>query len=82
VARSEERSRRDVMTATRKTPIAPTVTHRVRGFLFRHGVAVRPWSRLDEVYEALYALMRARKDDPAFWPELESLLAAIVGCAT
>ncbi len=70
------------MSAMHGAAILPTVTHRVRGFLWAQGVRVKPWSRLDEVYEALYGLMRARRDDPAFWPELETLLEAIVECAT
>ncbi len=61
--------------------IVPTVTHRVRGFLWAQGVRVKPWSGLEETYDALYELMRSRKDDPGFWPALAGLLRAIVESA-
>lgn len=54
--------------------IRPTVTHRVRDFLASQGVALKPWSGLDETYAALYGCLKARRDDPAFWEPLSDLL--------
>ncbi len=54
--------------------LRPTTTHRIRGFLASQGVDLQPWSGLDETYAAFYALLRERRDDPAFWEPLGSLL--------
>lgn len=54
--------------------LQPTVTHRIRGFLATQGVDLEPWSGLDETYATLYGLLRERRDDPAFWSPLGSLL--------
>ncbi len=54
--------------------IRPTVTHRVRDFLASQGVALKPWSGLDETYGALYGCLKARRDDPTFWEPLAELL--------
>ena len=54
--------------------IRPTATHRVRDFLASQGVALKPWSGLDETYAALYLCLKDRRDDPAFWVPLSELL--------
>jgi hypothetical protein len=54
--------------------LQPTVTQRVRAFLVAEGVRLEPWTTLDETYARLYALLAARRDDPAFWPPLGALL--------
>jgi hypothetical protein len=54
--------------------LQPTVTQRVRAFLIAEGVRLEPWTSLDETYARLYALLAARRDDPAFWPPLGTLL--------
>jgi hypothetical protein len=54
--------------------LQPTVTQRVRAFLIAEGVRLEPWTSLDETYARLYALLAARRDDPAFWPPLGALL--------
>ena len=61
--------------------IRPTVTQRVRAFLYRHGARVRPWSGLDEIYGELYALLDRRRDDPSFWQPLAELVRSIVSAA-
>jgi hypothetical protein len=61
--------------------IRPTTTQRVRGFLIDQGIAPRPWSTLDETYAALYRLLRARRDDNAFWRPLAGLLRDVVADA-
>jgi len=58
--------------------IQPTVTQRVRSFLTRSAVDVRPWAGLAATYEALYALFRQRRADPAFWGSLTDLMHEIV----
>ena len=58
--------------------IQPTVTQRVRSFLTRSAVDVRPWAGLAATYEALYALFRQRREDPAFWGSLTDLMHEIV----
>ncbi len=59
-----------------------TITHRVRTFLAREGVAVEPWTGLGETYGELYELLQQRRDDPSFWPPLEALLRAVIEHAT
>ena len=55
----------------------PTVTQRVRAFLDAEGVSLAPWATLDETYARLYGLLAARRDERAFWPSLEALLASL-----
>jgi len=54
--------------------LQPTVTQRVRTFLIAEGARLEPWTSLDETYARLYALLAARRDEPAFWPSLGALL--------
>ncbi|MDJ0762591.1 MAG: hypothetical protein QNJ97_06335 [Myxococcota bacterium] len=58
--------------------IRPTVTQRVRAFLSHQGVALRPWSGLDETYRELYRLLDHNKTDPSFWQPLSRLLRLII----
>jgi len=55
-----------------------TVTHNVRAFLSSEGVWVSPWTKLDKTYEALYKLLKRKKDDTKFWPRLRKLLDHVV----
>ena len=55
-----------------------TATHKVRNFLAAQGVALRPWSGLDETYAELYGLLCSRKDDPTLWGPLSELLQELV----
>ncbi len=56
-----------------------TITHRVRAFLSSQGVALAPWSSLDQTYQELYRLLNRRRDDPTFWEPLSQLLTDVVG---
>jgi hypothetical protein len=58
--------------------IRSTVTQKVRGFLGDQGVALTPWTGVDDIYAELYGLMNRRRDDPAFWPQVTRLLDGIV----
>jgi hypothetical protein len=58
--------------------IRSTVTQKVRGFLGDQGVALTPWTGVDDIYAELYGLMNRRRDDPAFWPHVTRLLDGIV----
>lgn len=61
-----------------ETPaIRPTVTHQVRAFLEERGVALRPWSGLDETYAELYSLLGRHRDDPSLWEPLTELMLEI-----
>jgi hypothetical protein len=61
------------------TPILrPTITQQVRTFLDDQGVALRPWSGLDETYRELYGLLNRKKRDPDFWEPLSALLGEVV----
>jgi hypothetical protein len=62
--------------------IRSTATQRVRAFLAGQGVALAPWSGLDETYVASYALSSRRGDDPAGWSPVTGLLEEIVGDVT
>lgn len=62
--------------------ITPTITHRVRAFLDDQGLSLKPWSGLDETYEALYRLLWRKRDEPAFWGPVRELLEAIIDNAT
>jgi hypothetical protein len=61
--------------------IRPTVTQEVRAFFVEQGVALEPWSGLDETLVGLYQLLALRRDDPAFWPPLAQLLRSVVEAA-
>ena len=54
-----------------------TSLHEVRSFLVDQGVASPPWSSGAEAVDALYALLRERRDDEAFWGRLEGLLTRL-----
>ncbi|MBW2454371.1 MAG: hypothetical protein JRI68_07665 [Deltaproteobacteria bacterium] len=62
--------------------IRPTVTQKVRTFLDEQGIALRPWSGLDETYHQLHELLSRRKDDPPFWEPLSQLLQSILDDVT
>ena len=53
---------------------AATSLHHVRDFLLTQGDATPQWSTGAEAVDALYALLRERRDDEAFWSELAGLL--------
>ncbi len=46
----------------------------IRSFLARRAVAPEPWSSSSAAVDALLELLRARRDDPVFWRELEELV--------
>jgi hypothetical protein len=52
---------------------ATTSLHQIRAFLDRHGAATPAWSEPERAVDALYELLRARRDDPAFWADLADL---------
>jgi hypothetical protein len=56
------------------TPPPATSLLEVRDFLLAHSAAPAPWSSASAAIDALYALLRARRADPAFWTDLEGLL--------
>jgi hypothetical protein len=58
--------------------IRSTVTQKVRGFLGDQGLALTPWTGVDDIYAELYRVMNKRRDDPAFWPQVTQLLDGIV----
>ncbi|MBI5486570.1 MAG: hypothetical protein HY905_04485 [Deltaproteobacteria bacterium] len=47
--------------------LRPTVTQRLRGFLGHAGEPMPAWATLDDVLDALWVALHARRDDPAFW---------------
>jgi hypothetical protein len=51
-----------------------TSLHEVRAFLFEQGAATPPWTSGAAAVDALYALLRERRDDERFWVRLEALL--------
>ena len=52
---------------------ATTSLHQIRAFLDRHGAGIPAWSEPERAVDALYELLRARRDDPVFWAELADL---------
>ncbi len=50
-----------------------TSLHQIRAFLDRHGAGIPAWSEPERAVDALYALLRERRDDPVFWAELSEL---------
>jgi hypothetical protein len=52
----------------------PASLVRVRCFLNRRGMKVKPWLGPDAVLESFYATLRLQTKDDAFWSELEHLL--------
>ena len=52
---------------------ATTSLHHIRAFLDRHGASTPAWSEPERALDALYDLLRARRDDPAFWADLADL---------
>ena len=62
--------------------IRRTVTQKVRTFLEAQGIALRPWSGLDETYGELHELLSRRRDDPSFWGPLSQLMQAILDDVT
>jgi hypothetical protein len=53
----------------------PASLVRVRCFLNRRGMKVKPWLGPEAVLDAFYAALRAQTPNDAFWTELEQLLA-------
>ena len=51
-----------------------TVTQRLRGFLDQTGGSSPVWATADEVIGRLWATLRARRADPAFWREFTALV--------
>jgi hypothetical protein len=54
--------------------LRPTVTQRLRTFLDDEGKKVVAWTTIDQVLDALWATLHARRDDPGFWRRFESLI--------
>ena len=50
------------------------VIHKLRTFIAAQGVALPPWSGLDETLSQLHDLLRQRRGDPEFWQPLAALL--------
>lgn len=50
-----------------------TSLHEIRDFLGRHGSAPPAWSDARTPLDALYGLLRERREDPAFWADLADL---------
>jgi hypothetical protein len=62
------------MTETNRPNLVPASLVRIRCFLNRRGMKVKPWLGPDAVLEAFYAAVRAQCQNDAFWDELEVLL--------
>ena len=58
-------------------PRARTSLQQVRSFLVEQDAAPPAWSSGAAALEALYALLRERRDDPQFWTALEALLVRL-----
>jgi hypothetical protein len=54
--------------------LVPSALLRVRQFLSRSGLKVRPWSSPEEALDALSDLLAERRHDTEFWTRLEQLL--------
>jgi len=54
--------------------LRPTVTQRLRTFLDDEGKKVVAWTTIDQVLDALWVTLHARRDDPGFWRRFESLI--------
>ena len=50
-----------------------TSLHEIRDFLGRHGSAPPAWSDARSPLDALYGLLRERREDPVFWADLAEL---------
>jgi len=58
--------------------IVPSSIQRVRCFLNTRGrMKVKPWASAQEVLDALRSTLLARREDEAFWKDIEDLLAAL-----
>jgi hypothetical protein len=54
--------------------LRPTVTQRLRTFLDDEGKKIVAWTTIDQVLDALWATLHARRDDPGLWRRFESLV--------
>ena len=59
----------------------PTVMQRLRSLLASHGLGLGPCAQLREALDARFALLHARRAEPAFWQTLQSLLRELVEAA-
>ena len=57
--------------------LRPTVTQRLRTFLDDEGKKVVAWTTIDQVLDALWATLHARRDDPGLWRRFESLVGEL-----
>ena len=58
----------------RTVTIELPVIHKVRTFSAAQGLALPPWSGLDQTLSQLHSLLRQRRGDPEFWQPLAELL--------
>lgn len=62
------------MTDTQSPQWVPASLVRIRCFLNRRGMKVKPWLGPDAVLEAFYTALRSQEKHDAFWTELKQLL--------
>jgi hypothetical protein len=55
----------------------PTTLQQIRDFLRRENAAPPPWTRPEGSVEALYDLLRLRRDDERFWASLKDLASRL-----
>jgi len=54
-----------------------TTLSELRSFLMAQGIAPSAWSPGQDVLDAMYAALRTRRDDDAFWAEVRGLLRRV-----
>jgi hypothetical protein len=61
--------------------LVPSSLIRMRGFLGRRGLKVKPWSSEPEVLEALHGVLLDEEGDASFWDDLNELVAELAADA-
>jgi hypothetical protein len=65
------------MTAQQSPNLVPSSLIRIRCFLNRRGMKVKPWLGPEAVLDAFYAALRLQCQSESFWTELEDLLRVL-----
>jgi hypothetical protein len=58
--------------------LVPAPLFRVRQFLDRRGLKIKPWVAPAVALDSFYDLLRSHEPDPVFWSELRALLSSLV----
>lgn len=57
--------------------LRPTTTQKIREFFTMVGKPVPPWTGVEDVMDHLWTVMYEKRDDAAFWKDMEGLVASL-----